>query len=355
MDDNPVTRRESLKLAAGAGVFGTLAGVAYLGRSNGWFGRIELVDRNDRSLTWDGDGNEHASVSCGSDELGVWTWVLTRGGVVALDEAILRVDFEDGTTVTVEGYHPGNGRGTIHFDVVKQGGGTVTSAATTFSGGGVEPLLVLTGAHCRTDDVQQPATTTSDTPTPTPETPTPTPPSESPTPTPTETPTPADTPTPTPTPEPTPTPSPTPTPTETSTPTPTPEQEDVLEYWQLDFGEGANPPIPPRYWPDDGMWAVGSAEEGVEANPTSRRQRQDGQLGDVDIDGNQFSFDDESEPTEVSVSFSVDEDGPGRYLHLALFEMPGPFDPDEIDEQVLINMVSKHVDPGESDSLTLTI
>ncbi|MFW6153532.1 MAG: hypothetical protein ACOC42_04150, partial [Halobacteriota archaeon] len=116
--------------------------------------------------------------------------------------------------------------------------------------------------------------------------------------------------------------------------------ESEVVYWQLDFGVGESPPIPPKYWDDDFMSALGDSVNGVTANPHNRRQETEGQLDDVDILDKQFHFDDEDEPTSVTVDFEIDEEGDSRVFHLALFELPGPFDEDEIDEQTKIDQVS---------------
>lgn len=126
-------------------------------------------------------------------------------------------------------------------------------------------------------------------------------------------------------------------------------------HWQLDFAEGDEPPIPPKYWPDDIMSALGDTVNGVEENPSHRRQQTDGQLNDVDILDKQFHFDDENEPTQVTVYFSIDDGAPSRYLHLALFELPGPFDEDEIDEQEYVDHVYGEFTGGDEDSLTLDL
>lgn len=126
-------------------------------------------------------------------------------------------------------------------------------------------------------------------------------------------------------------------------------------YWQLDFAEGDEPNIPPRYYPDDLMAGLGNTLHGVLSNPDLRRQDTDGQLGDVDILDEKFHFDDEDEPTEVTVEFTVDEDAPERDLHLALFELPGPFDPDEIEDQEYVRHASGTFSGGDSDSLTISL
>lgn len=123
-------------------------------------------------------------------------------------------------------------------------------------------------------------------------------------------------------------------------------------YWQVDFGEGAVPE-PPRYWPDDVMAALGNSNDGVTNNPSIRRQETDGQLGDVDIVGNQFTFDDDGNPTEVTVEFEVEAGGETRDLHLASFVLPGEYDDDEIDEQELYDSTKESFAGGESGELTI--
>jgi len=131
------------------------------------------------------------------------------------------------------------------------------------------------------------------------------------------------------------------------------DQEPV--YWQVDFAAGAEPPSPPSYWPDDLMAALGNSDDGVTQGPSLRRQQTDGQLGDVTITDNEFKFDDEGNPTEVTVEFEVDEDGEARNLHLAAFTLPGPFDEDEIDQQELFDSTSGTYEGGDTGTLTVSI
>lgn len=128
-----------------------------------------------------------------------------------------------------------------------------------------------------------------------------------------------------------------------------------LVFWQIDFGVGETPPIPPTYWPDDVMSSLGDTANGVTANPSHRRQETEGQLDDVDILDTQFHFDDDDEPTSVTVHFEIDEGGDSRFFHLALFELPGPYDPDELDQQVYVDHVSGEFTGGDADSLTLDL
>ena len=245
---------------------------------------------NSRTVEWDGRrGAEHATQDCEEGEFGYWHFVLTRGGPTPIEEedATLEVTWEDSETETFEGSFRGQGAGAMHFDVIKESGGTVTEAVATFSGGGPNALLTISEGECLPDDRP-------------------------------------------------------------------PEPPEKL-YWQVDFGAGPNPPIPPRYYPDDGMFALGSGADGVLDNPSHIRRQTEGQLGDVTIDDSAFSFDDDDSPTEVSVSFTVDEGAETRDLHLAVFTLPGPFSEDEIDQQDLFDSISDTYDGGESDTLTLDL
>ena len=133
------------------------------------------------------------------------------------------------------------------------------------------------------------------------------------------------------------------------------EFETEQEFWQLDFGEGDGPKLPPSYHPDDLMAALGDSHGGVTENPSTRRQQTMGQLGDVDIYEKKFHFDDDNQPTEVTVSFTVDEGAEERYLHLALFKLPGPFDPDEVDQQEYVRSETDAFSGGDSGSLTISL
>lgn len=131
------------------------------------------------------------------------------------------------------------------------------------------------------------------------------------------------------------------------------EESDTL-YWQVDFGEGAVKD-PPAYWPDDVMAALGDSEDGVTENPSLRRQRTEGQLADVDIDDDEFTFDDAADPSEVTVEFTVEEGGDARDLHLSSWILPGKFDEDEIEEQERYDSTDGTFDGGERGTLTIDI
>lgn len=126
-------------------------------------------------------------------------------------------------------------------------------------------------------------------------------------------------------------------------------------YWQVDFSEGEEPPMPPSYWPNDLMAGLGNSDDGVTESPSFRRQSSDGQLGDVNIVDNEFKFDDEGNPTEATVKFEVEEGAEARDLHLAAFTLPGPFDEDEIDEQELFEATNGTYAGGETGELTVPI
>ncbi|MFO8116635.1 MAG: PQQ-binding-like beta-propeller repeat protein [Halorubrum sp.] len=133
------------------------------------------------------------------------------------------------------------------------------------------------------------------------------------------------------------------------------EDEEELVYWQVDFSEGEEPPTPPSYWPNDVMAGLGNSEDGVRENPSLRRQESDGQLGDIDIVDNEFTFDDEENPTEVTVEFEVEEGADARDLHLAAFTLQGSFEKDEIDEQELFEATSGAYEGDETGELTIPI
>lgn len=126
-------------------------------------------------------------------------------------------------------------------------------------------------------------------------------------------------------------------------------------YWQVDFGAGATPPIPPRYHPNDVMAALGSADEGMLENPSTHRQRSADQLGEVSIDDRAFAVDDPSDPTSIRVTFELAADATARTLHLALFELPGPFNEDDIEDQRLVSATHDRFVGGESGMLSIDI
>ncbi|MDR5671672.1 fibronectin type III domain-containing protein [Halalkaliarchaeum sp. AArc-GB] len=133
------------------------------------------------------------------------------------------------------------------------------------------------------------------------------------------------------------------------------EGDQELVYWQVDFGAGEKPPEPPRYYPDDVVAALGNSADGVTENPSFRRKQTDGQLGDVRVADGSVSFADSDDPTEVSVAFELDEGAPERHLHLAVFVMPGPYDPAEVDEQELYEYASATYGGGDAGELSVSV
>lgn len=125
-------------------------------------------------------------------------------------------------------------------------------------------------------------------------------------------------------------------------------------YWQVDFGAG-EVKDPPAYWPDDVMAALGNSDAGVTENPSLRRQRTEGQLADVDIVDNEFTFDETGNPTEVTVEFSVADGGETRQLHLSSWILPGEFEEAEIDQQERYDSTVATFDGGESGTLTIDV
>ena len=142
--------------------------------------------------------------------------------------------------------------------------------------------------------------------------------------------------------------------TDTTTATITERDEEPV-HWQVDFGEGATPPMPPSYWPNDLMAALGNTTDGVSQNPSLLRKRNDSQLGGVTIVDNEFEFDDRGNPTEVTVEFELEDGAAERDLHLAVYTLPGPFDQDEIDQQELFDSTSGTYDGGDTGTLTVSI
>lgn len=134
-----------------------------------------------------------------------------------------------------------------------------------------------------------------------------------------------------------------------------PEDNEDPVHWQVDFGEGSNPPAPPAYWPNDLMAALGNSTHGVLQNPSLLRQDNESQLGAVNIVGNEFEFDDEGDPTNVTVEFELEDDAEPRDLHLAVYTLPGPFDPDELEQQELFEVANGTYEGGDTGELTVSI
>jgi hypothetical protein len=138
---------------------------------------------------------------------------------------------------------------------------------------------------------------------------------------------------------------------------PEPSYIPELLYWQVDFGPGSAPPDPPLYGGNDLdlVAALGNSIDGVTENPSAGPREGNGQLDDVHIVDERFSFDDEDEPTAVTVEFEVEEGGEPRDLHLATFAMPGPFTMAELDLQERQSLVSRTFEGGDHGQLTAPI
>ncbi|WP_199722439.1 hypothetical protein [Haloarcula sp. Atlit-47R] len=295
----------------------------------------------------------------GEDLLAKYNWESTDDGFGFVFEK----GASDAVTFNVRAYDGGPSEGPtevewtsqvpVDVEVVKSGGGSsinqaneLDPAATSGTATSQQGISFL--AFC----------TVPSTPTPTEE------PTEEPTEQPTEEPTeqPTEEPTEQPTEEPTeqpteePTEQPTEEPTEQPTEEPTKTPEDTV-YWQVDFGPGEEPPDPPYYGKNDRdlMAALGNSEDGVRQNPSVLHQNRPGQLQNVTITGKSFSFDDPDDPTQVTVEFTIPEDGPNRTLHLASFTLPGAFNYSEVPQQELHTVTSGNFTAGETGTLTISI
>lgn len=119
--------------------------------------------------------------------------------------------------------------------------------------------------------------------------------------------------------------------------------------WQLDFGRG-DVPIPPNYSPNrtQDLFLSASCERiGVDRipnNPGLNRIDPDDPVIVKPVDG-EVKFD-LSTPGTATIYFEVKE-GEMPDLHLACFEIPGPFIRDEVEYQALFDSIEKdNVAPG---------
>lgn len=146
-------------------------------------------------------------------------------------------------------------------------------------------------------------------------------------------------------------------------------------YWQVDFGSGTAPPEPPDYGDGEAdlvMAAVGNSTD-VTWNPsfTQNRAYIDTVAGSSDVDEWSFTFDDDDDPTSVTVDFAIpdaiDGDAVPESLHLAVFTRPPQdFDDDpddeppasdelDLDAQEYYTHVSDSYELGDADSLTIDL
>ncbi|MDR5672848.1 hypothetical protein RH858_06750 [Halalkaliarchaeum sp. AArc-GB] len=91
-----------------------------------------------------------------------------------------------------------------------------------------------------------------------------------------------------------------------------------LVYWQVDFGLGSSPPEGvPDYDPADFLMAAVGNSDRVSYNPSCTFPKED----KIDLLDREFDFDDEDNPTHVSVRFEVVSEEE-LDLHLAVFIRP---------------------------------
>lgn len=134
-----ITRRHTLRAIAGAGLTVGVGGVG-----------LVAGEDHQRNLDWTGNGDENATQECAGMD-GYWHWILTPGGPTPPETgAELTVTFEDGSSITDTGERRSGGpQGAEHFDVTKSGGGTVTAATVTFTGGSDNMVLTISDGECR--------------------------------------------------------------------------------------------------------------------------------------------------------------------------------------------------------------
>lgn len=140
------TRRHALRAIAGAGLTVGVGGVG-----------LVAGEGHERELEWTGKGSENATLDCpGTD--GYWHWILSPGGPTPPEPgAELTVTFDDGTTMSDTGERRSGGqKGAVHFDITKAGGGTVTAATVTFSGGSSNTILTISHSNCQPESEPTP-------------------------------------------------------------------------------------------------------------------------------------------------------------------------------------------------------
>jgi hypothetical protein len=103
------------------------------------------------TVTWDGKrGGEYADqTGCGANGA-YWLWILTPGGN-KLASASLTVYFADGSQTSADGYFPGGGDGSLHFDVTYPEGEAVASASALvdYTGSKLDKMvLTISHAYC---------------------------------------------------------------------------------------------------------------------------------------------------------------------------------------------------------------
>lgn len=111
-----------------------------------------------------------------------------------------------------------------------------------------------------------------------------------------------------------------------------------LVYWQVDFGLGLSPPEVPDYDPEDFLMAAVGSSDRVSFNPSCTFPKED----KIDLLDREFDFDDEDNPTHVSVRFEVVSDEE-LDLHLAVFIRP----PRDLTEEFEVGEVEEAAKDGK--------
>jgi hypothetical protein len=102
--------------------------------------------------TWNGrNGAEYADQTrCPSTGGAYWLFILTPGGN-KLASGTLSVTFKSGAGEVSTGYFPGNGNGSLHFDVTSAHPDAIKSAVASFAYTGSSPnriVLTISHAYC---------------------------------------------------------------------------------------------------------------------------------------------------------------------------------------------------------------
>ena len=122
---------------------GTLASV--LGLSIASAASSEEDDR-EHTIEWKQQGSEHATQECSGKAY--WKFVLTPGGPEEIEDPVLEVGFEDGSHEEIR--LEKSSRGAVHFEVVKDGGGTIDEAWVRFNGGDEDnAVLTISEGGCK--------------------------------------------------------------------------------------------------------------------------------------------------------------------------------------------------------------
>jgi hypothetical protein len=111
--------------------------------------KVHTAATSQGTRTWNGrNGAEFADQTrCPSAGGAYWLFILTPGGT-KLASGTLLVTFKSGATETSTGYFPGNGNGSLHFDVTSAHPDAIKSAVASFRyTGSSTDKIVLTISH----------------------------------------------------------------------------------------------------------------------------------------------------------------------------------------------------------------